>query len=323
MMKRSLLPGFCCMGLAALFAVGLDATASAQVKSAIVLGSTSSTSSHYAAAVAMGQAIKEGIPGGSVTVLETGSTVDNLRRMVRAEIDIGLVSSDGAVLAVDGLGQFEGRPISDIAVVYSYDEPALNIAVRADSGITELRQLGGQKFNAGFRASGTELFMKGAFDLLKIQPNWVPGSLKDAVEGIQNRQLVGYAKYGVGTTLDATLREILTSTQMRLLGFTPEQEQLIASNLKGISFVTLPANMVPGQPAMRAAAIQSLYMTRTSLMNDDTAYAIAKAIYEKRQYLIEVFPHLKDFDFKAVTLKAETIGLKVHPGAKRFWESVK
>jgi len=321
-MKKPFVRGLRRLALVSLFAAGLGTTASAQVKSTIVLGSTSATSSHYAAAVSMGQALKEGVPGASVTVLETGSTVDNIRRMVRGEIDVGLVSSDGAVLAIDGIGQFEGRPVPDLVVVYTYDEPALNIAVRADSGITELRQLAGQKFSPGFRASGTELFMKGAFDLLKIQPNWVPGSLKDAVEGIQNRQLVGYAKYGVGTTLDATLREIMTSAQMRLLGFTPDQEQLISSNIKGISFVTLPANLIPGQPAMRAAAIQSLYMTRLSLMTDDTAFAIAKAIYEKRQYIIEVFPHLKDFNFKTQALKAETMGLKIHPGAKRFWQGI-
>lgn len=321
-MKISFVRGICRVALVSLFTAGLGVTASAQVKSTIVLGSTSATSSHYAAAVSMGQALKDGIPGTSVTVLETGSTVDNIRRMVRSEIDIGLVSSDGAVLAIDGLGQFEGRPIPDLVVVFTYDEPALNIAVRADSGITELRQLTGQKFNPGFRASGTELFMKGAFDLLKIQPTWLLGSLKDAVEGIQNRQIVGYAKYGVGTTLDATLREILTTTQMRVLGFSPDQEQLISSNMKGISFVTLPENLIPGQPAIRTAAIQSLYMTRLSLMSDDTAYAIAKAIYDKRQYIIEVFPHLKDFNFKTQALKAETMGLKIHPGAKRFWQSI-
>jgi TRAP-type uncharacterized transport system substrate-binding protein len=65
-------------------------------------------------------------------------------------------------------------------------------------------------------------------------------------------------------------------------------------------------------------------MGRESAVNDDTAFAIAKSIYEKRQYLVETFPHLKDeFDFKAQALRTEEIGLKLHPGAKRFWESVK
>jgi hypothetical protein len=35
-----------------------------------------------------------------------------------------------------------------------------------------------------------------------------------------------------------------------------------------------------------------------------------------------VFPHLKNFDFKKQALNVERLGLKLHPGAKKFWESV-
>ena len=64
------------------------------------------------------------------------------------------------------------------------------------------------------------------------------------------------------------------------------------------------------------------YSARMSQMDDATAYAIARAIYDHRQYLIDVFPHLKNFDFKAAALKTEKLGLRLHPGAKKFWESV-
>ncbi|MFO1188073.1 MAG: TAXI family TRAP transporter solute-binding subunit [Alphaproteobacteria bacterium] len=304
--------------------MALSDPASAQVKNTVVMGSTASSSSHYAAAVGMSKAIKETYPAMNVTVLETGASVDNIRRMTRNEVDFGLVGSDVAVLAINGQGQFEGRAVPDLVVLYVYDNAALNIAVRTDSSVNSLAELSGKKINPGIRGSAAESLTRQSFDLLNIKPDWAPGTVKDAVEGVQNRQLVGYSKYGVGTTLDATLRELLTATNMKVLGFSQEQEKLVMANIKGITFVTLPANLVPNNPAVRVPAIQSLYMGRQSAMNDDTAYAIARSIYEKRQYLIDAFPHLKDeFDFKAQALRTEDIGLKLHPGAKKFWESVK
>ena len=39
--------------------------------------------------------------------------------------------------------------------------------------------------------------------------------------------------------------------------------------------------------------------------------------------LIDVFPHLKDMNFKAEALKTETLGLKLHPGARKYWLEAK
>ncbi|MFO1189616.1 MAG: TAXI family TRAP transporter solute-binding subunit [Alphaproteobacteria bacterium] len=319
-MKKFTTVAMAALAMASLACAG---KATAQVKSSFVIGSTASTSGHYVAAVAMSKALKDEIPNLSVTVLETGASVDNLRRMTRAEIDMGLVGSDAAVSASDGTGQFEGKGIGDLVALFAYDYAALSIAVRADSGVLTLADLNGKRFNPGFRGSGTEVRMKTAFDLFNIKPEWVLGSIKDAVESIQNRQIVGYAKNGVGSLLDPTVRELLISTQMRLLGFSPEQEALHLQKVKGVTFATLPENIFPGQQAVRVPAIFSIYMTRLANTNDDTAYAVTKAIYDKRSYLFEVFPHLKDvFDLRAESLRLEEMGLTLHPGAKKFWQSV-
>jgi TRAP transporter TAXI family solute receptor len=307
----------------ALCLVGIAAGPAAAQKSSITLGSTNSTSSHYAVAVAMSKAIKEAMPNTNVSVIETGASVDNVRRLSRGEIDIGLVAVDTGIQAVSGTGSIQGRAVKDLAAVYTYDASILNIAVRVDSNVKTLKDLHGKKFNAGIRGSGAEMLTREAFTILGIEPAWAPGSVKDAVEGIQNRQIVGYAKYGPGIGIDATLRELLTSTEMRLIGFTEDERKQIESRVKGVGFTTIPENLFPGQPAVTTPLVPIVYAARTGEMDDATAHAIAKAIYENRRFLIETWPHLKDFDFKAQALGAEKLGLPLHPGAKRFWESVK
>jgi len=292
-------------------------------KDTITFGSTNAASSNYALAVAMTKAIKKDLPNANVSMIETGASVDNIRRMTKKEIDFGLVMADTSLQAMHGVGPFKGKPVSDMAVLYVHDAAALQFAVRADAKVRNLTDLAGKRFSAGIRGSGAELLTREMFRVLKIEPNWVPGSISDAVEGVQNRQLVGYAKYGVGTGgLDATMRELLTSTPMQFVGFTEEQRKLVQAHVNGVDFMDIPANTIPGQPAALSPLVYATYSTRLSLMDDATAYAIAKAIYDHRQDLIDVFPHLKNFDFKAAALKTEQLGLKLHPGAKRFWESV-
>ena len=295
--------------------------ASAQ-KDVITFGSTNSASSNYALAVGMTKAIKKALPNANVSMIETGASVDNVRRMSKNEIDFGLVMVDTSVQAIDGLGPFQGKAVPDLAVLYVHDASSLQLTVRVDSGVKELGDLKGKKFSAGIRGSGAELLTRQIFGVLGIEPQWVSGSISDSVEGVQNRQLVGYSKYGVGISLDSTVRELMTSSPMRFVGFTEEQQKLVLAKVKGVDFVTIPENTIPGQPAATTPVVLGTYSTRLSLMDDATAFAVAKAIYDNRQFLIDVFPHLADFDWKGNALKTEKLGLRLHPGAKKFWESV-
>lgn len=312
--------GLCAILASAAFMLSLSLPALAQ-KSTITFGSTNATSSNYALAVAMSKAIKKDLPASNVTMIETGASVDNIRRLTKGEIDFGLVMVDTSIQAQDGTGPFKDKAVPDLAVLYVHDVVTLQLAVRADAGVTTLKDLTGKKFNAGIRGSGAELLTRQMFQVLGIEPQWSPGSIQDAIEGTQNRQLVGYSKYGVGTGLDSTLRELLVSTPMKYLGFSDEQKSLILSKIKGVDFAAVPANTIPGQPEVTTPVVLGTYSTRLSAMDDATAFAIAKAINENRQLLIDVFPHLKDMNFKTEALKTEKLGLKLHPGAKKYWES--
>ena len=308
--------------LLALAAVAVAMTTAAVAQQAITFGSTNATSSNYALAVAMSKAIKKELPDTNVSMIETGASVDNLRRMVKGELDFGLVMADTLVMAKEGEGPFKGKPIEDMGVLYVHDVVSLQLVVRADAGVNSLEDLKGKKFSAGIRGSGAELLTRQMFQVLGIEPQWSPGSIQDAVEGTQNRHLVGYSKYGVGVGLDSTLRELLVSTPMKYLGFDEKQRTAIVSKIKGVDFTELAANTIPGQGAVTTPVVLGTYSARLSL-DEKTAFSIAKAINENRQMLIDVFPHLTSMDFKAVALKTEQLGLKLHPGAKRYWSSLK
>jgi TRAP transporter TAXI family solute receptor len=310
-----------CFAALALLAFAFVLPAGAQ-KGAITFGSTNATSSNYALAVAMSKAIKKELPDTNVTMIETGASVDNVRRMTKGEINFGLVMADTSIQALTGTGPFKDKAVADLAVLYVHDIVTLQLVVRADSGVKTLKDLQGKKFSAGIRGSGAELLTREMFSLLGIEPKWSPGSIQDAIEGTQNGQLVGYSKYGVGAGLDATLRELMVSTQMRYLSFDKDQQAAIQAKIKGVDFGEIPANTIPGQGAVTTPIVLATYSARLATMDDATAFSVAKGIYENRQFLIDVFPHLKNMDFKQQALRTEKLGLKLHPGAKKFWLSL-
>jgi hypothetical protein len=60
----------------------------------MLIGSTSASSSHYGYFVAVSQVINAKVAGLDTSVVETGATVDNLRRFARKQIDLGLVTTN-------------------------------------------------------------------------------------------------------------------------------------------------------------------------------------------------------------------------------------
>ena len=288
----------------------------------ITIGSTAATSSHFPYAVAMTKAIREALPQTTVTLIETGASVDNIKRLVRKEIQIGMTTSDVAIQAAKARGKFEGSGAVNLEVLFVCDFAVLYFAVREDAGLKKLSDLEGKRFSPGMHGSGAELLTRRAFSMFNINPDWIPGTLTEAVEGIKNRRLVGYSKYGPGRVLDATLREIMVSTPMDLLGLNQEQEKLLMEKVSGIEIYTIPENIIPNQEAIRSPGIAVTYSTLAGTLDDNTGFLVAKALNEKHNVIAEAIPRVKDYDYAELTLAMIKSGLKIHPGAKRYWESV-
>jgi len=156
--------------------------------------------------------------------------------------------------------------------------------------------------------------------MFDINADLVHGAVGDAVEGIKNRQIIGYSKYGAANSVDATLQELMTSTEMRLIGFTEEQEKAATEAMEGVGFTTLPAGLIPGSEEMRVPKLNVFFLTRTGVMDDETAYDIARSIHQNMDLLVEAWPQLADYDIAADAVATIDTGIPYHPGAVRYWK---
>ncbi len=286
----------------------------------LTMGTTSPTSSHFTISVAMSKAIETGMEETTVNVIETGASVDNVLRMVRGEVDLGLSTTDILVAARNGTGKFEGSAIPDLVALYPYSASILLFAVTEESGVTSLEDLDGKKFNPGIRGSAAETLTTDVLSMFDINADLVHGSVGDAVEGIKNGQIIGYSKYGAADAVDATLQELMTSNKMRLIGFTEEQEKAATEAMEGVAFTTLPEGLIPGSEAVRVPKLSVFFLTRTGIMDDQTAYDIARSIHQNVNLLVEAWPQLAGYDIAADAVATMEAGVPYHPGAARYWK---
>ena len=138
----------------------------------INVGTSSSASSQYTYWVSVGQSIEAGT-GGTVipTIMETGASVDNLRRMSRGEIELGLATAEAAGQAYRAIGAFEGEDaMSDLRMLWCYAALPNIYVTRADAGIGNLTDLEGKPYNVGIPGSSTEAQTRTVFETLGITP---------------------------------------------------------------------------------------------------------------------------------------------------------
>jgi TRAP transporter TAXI family solute receptor len=296
---------------AAILAGGISA-ASAQQK--LLIGSTSSSSSQYGYFVAVSQLINSKIKGLESAVVETGATIDNLRRLQRKQIDFGLVTTNTGYQAYAGTGGFKDKPV-DVRLLWVYAAAPQNVIVRKDSGVTKLADLAGKKFNPGLRGSSTEKTTEAVFALLGIKIDPARGSTSDIVDSIKDNRVIGYVKSGAGNKLDGSSLDIATFTPIQLLSLTADQAAKIEKEMPDLGVVKVPAGAADGVPAYSTWSFGLAVVGRAD-MPDDVAYKIVKAIDEDKSVQANALAELKGADIAKMTVDYGSLPL--HPGAAKY-----
>lgn len=299
----------------ALFGATLFLTPVAATASDLLIGSTSASSSHYGYFVAVGQLINDNAEGVKATIVETGATLDNIKRMSRGQLDLGLVTTNAVQHAVTGQKGFDGNP-QDLKLLWVYANAPQNVVVRQDAGVGSLQDLADVKFNPGIKGSSTEATTEAVFDALGLTADFVRGSTTDIVGGIKDNRVAGYVKSGSGQKLDGSTMDIATATDISVLGLSAEQATLLAEKMPDVSVVDMPAGVVEGLDAYKTWSFGVGVAAPTS-MDEETAYQIVSAIMADQSAQANAMASLKGASIAQMTLDFGTIAL--HPGALRWF----
>ena len=266
--------------------------------------------------MAVGQLINENAEGLRASVVETGGTMDNVRRMARGQVDFGTVTTNVQRHAAEGTNEFEGNA-QDLTLLWVYTGAPQNVVVRADADVDSLEDLKEVRFNPGMRGSATEATTEAVFETLGLSADFVRGSTTDIVGMIKDNRVAGYVKSGAGTKLDGSTMDIATSTDISILVLTDDQAETLRSEMPDISVVDVPEGAADGLPAYTAWSF-GVGVAAPSTMDEDVVYQVVKVIMEDKEAQANAMSSLKGMNLADVTLQYGTIPL--HPGAARWFE---
>jgi TRAP transporter TAXI family solute receptor len=307
------------------FAIGfgglvMPGPALAASKIQLAMGSTQSSSSHYAYFVAVAKIINTYVPEVNVTVVETGASVDNINRIKKGALDFGMTTIHLQYQAYHGMGPWKDKPIKDQYVAWVYQPAPQNFVVREDSGIKSVYDLKGKSFNPGMRGSATEKTAESILDALGVAPTFYRGGTEDTVAAIKDKRIVGYVKSGAGVkTLDASTLDIATFTQIRLLGFTDQDIAKVQEKYPFLSPIGMPKGIYKDSPAHKTFAMLIGVVVKKDL-SEDLVYKMVKAANEHFADQVAAYPSIKGDNLPQLTL--ETCTVPLHPGAIRYYKEI-
>jgi hypothetical protein len=305
------------IGAATVFSPGEGRAAS---KKLLAMGTTQSSSSHYAYFVAVAKVINSKVPEVSISVVETGASVDNINRIKKGDLDLGMTTIHLQYQAYHGMGPWQDKPIKDQYVMWVYQPAPQNFVVREDSGVKTVYDLAGKPFNPGIRGSATEKTAEAILDALAVAPEFYRGGTEDTVAGIKDKRLVGYVKSGAGVaTLDASTMDIATFTPIRVLNFTPEDIKKVQAKYPYLSPIAIPKGIYKEAPAYQTFAMLIGTVVKKDL-SEELVYRMVKAACEGIDEQVAAYPSIKGTNLAQLTL--ETCTVPLHPGAVKYYKEI-
>ncbi|MDY9921090.1 MAG: TAXI family TRAP transporter solute-binding subunit [Synergistota bacterium] len=307
----------CAILVLMIFIFLLSGTTSAfAAKYELMWGSTSQTSGLYPMNVAMGDLINKHLADKcAVTVLETGGTADNFRRMEKGEVHFGQASATDAYMALHSVGVYEGKPaLSKPRFMLAVHPSVYVYVVREKTGINKLSQLNGQKYNPGLRGSTTDLVTRMVLKSIGITPNYYPGSTGEAVDAIKDRRIVGYSKSASVVNPDTSIQDIQTVLDVKILGFDSDQQKKIKKEHPEFEFITLPANVYKQNNDVSTVG-ELMGMCVTSDLPEDIVYQMVKVILENHDYIEQSYGGIRGQDMTKLTSQAS---VWLHPGTIKY-----
>jgi TRAP transporter TAXI family solute receptor len=264
--------------------------------------------------VAVGKAIQTTYPEYQISVSESQGAVDITKRVRTGEADVGNSVSSTDYENYYGEGTFEGDPNDKLRMIWYYEVTAEMFCVSKDSGITQLSDLDGQKFNPGGTGTSAAAITYNIMDLLGIQPNYFEAGQADAADAYANRQVVGTVK--LGPVVDSYIMQLGAALPVNLINMSDEEIDTILEAYPYLITVTIPAGTYEGVDTdVKTVGTPQGAQTTSDLPQED-GYKMIKAMLEDGKGVWQAaYPTGADNDYIALTLQSS---VPLHAGTVQY-----
>jgi TRAP transporter TAXI family solute receptor len=245
----------------------------------------------------------------------TGASVENVKLAHKGETVIGEVMGDVAVAGYNGLSKFQGKKHDILSMAIMYPN-LLQVVTLKDSGITNVEQIKGKKISSGSPGSGTNFMSETVFKALGIPLDSYSDSrlsFTETANALRDGTIdVGFWSVGPGTS---SILDLATTHDIRILTFTPEQQQKIVDANKEYSAVDLAGGVYRGvDNPVPTIGVWNVMICQKSL-DENLVYNLVKALFEHQDYLIKIHPSAS---YTTAENAVKYSPIPLHPGTVKY-----
>jgi hypothetical protein len=281
----------------------------------LTIATGNTTGVYYILGGGLANVISNDLDGYKATAEATKASKENVERVVAGQNDIAFSLADTAADAVKGEHSFDSeQPVKALLRIYNNTTQVL---VRADSGISSVKDMKGKSISTGSPNSGTELIatrLLEANDLKVTDIKQKKASLPETVEGMKDGSIQGM--FWSGGLPTAGVKDLFASMGKKVV-FLPLNAELPKLQAKyGDSY--LPGAVPPAAYGTGGEEINTILVPNVLVvsdkMSDDLAGKLVKLIFDKQNQLATVH---KEAGNISLDTAAETGDIPLHPGAKK------
>ena len=275
---------------------------------------------YYPLGGGMAAVLSKYVPGMQATAEVTGGSVANLQLIGTGKPYIALTQADAAIDAVRGEDKFTGKPIPvrTLAVLYPNRMHVVSIE---GTGVTKMADMKGKRVSTGSGGSATEVF---AFRVIEAAGLDKDKDMKrerlgvaESANALKDRKIDAF--FWVGGLPTAAVSDLAFSPGVKIRMIDIANLVPAMTRKHGNIYIrdVIPKSVYKGMEAdNQAATVTNLLVVHQS-MDDKTAYAITKAMFDHRDELIRV--HKEAENIKLENQKTEASSIPWHPGAIKYF----
>ena len=303
--------------LAMLLAATLCGGASAQNLS-IATGGTGGV--YYPMGGGIAAVLSKHVPGMQATAEVTGGSVANLQLIGTGKPYIALTMADATLDAYQGKDKFTGKPVPVRTLMVLYPNRMHVVTITA-TGIKRMSDLKGKRVSTGSGGSATEVMAFRVIEAAGLDKDKDMTrerlGVAESVNALKDRKIDAF--FWVGGLPTAAVTDLANSPGVTIQ-MIDHADLVPAMNKKyGNLYVrdAISKDVYKGMTADNPQATVMNILVAHEKMDDKTAYAIVKTIFDKRDELIRA--HKEAENFKLENQKTEASSVPWHPGAIKYY----
>ena len=304
----------------ALAGLGLVQPAAAQDKTNIAWGGSNPGGVMYYMVGTAGTIISEKLPQYNITQVTTGGSTENAKRIIKGELDMGIVYGAHVYMAQKPEGPFASGDKGTMfrGVAKAYKGPTYFVTLPG-SGIATLPDLEGKTVALGPPGSGTVFncsnILRALGMLDKVTPRMM--TFADAGRALGNKQIDALCQSSAPA---AAVKELAETRGAVVLAYSDQEMTKVTSAYPFYSKATMPSTTYKGVPDVDLPYL-TVYWVAHERVPAKAVQDILELVYQPDVKKRLADGHKAWAQMEPDTKNFLTLGVPMHPGAEAYYKA--